>query len=246
VNSDAFEISLSAIDEERFGFRTARADEVTLEALPEALDFCRANRIDWLIARCRVDQLRTAQAMEREGFSLMDTQVHYTLDLGKTPIPPDTGQALVRPVRPGEEDDVAAIAREAFRGYSGHYHADDRLDRAKCNEGYTSWAARSCVSRDVASEVLVAELEGSIVGFITMRMNSPQEAEVPLAAVVPAAQRHGVHPSLHTNLMERAVSKGVVRLVGAVHVINFSMQKNLVRFGYEPSHAFFTFHKWFD
>ena len=43
-----------------------------------------------------------------------------------------------------------------FSGYLGHYHADPRLDRAKCDEVYLSWAERSCVDPSVASKVLVA------------------------------------------------------------------------------------------
>jgi len=45
------------------------------------------------------------------------------------------------------------VGRELFHGYLGRYHADDRLDRGKCDELYTSWAYCSCVSREVADEV---------------------------------------------------------------------------------------------
>ena len=66
---------------------------------------------------------------------------------------PDNGPTRILPVRLGEEHSVMAVARELFHGYLGDYHADDRLDRAKCDELYTSWAYCSCVSREVADEV---------------------------------------------------------------------------------------------
>ena len=69
------------------------------------------------------------------------------------------------------------MATEAFRGYYGHCHADQRLDRAKCDEVYRDWALRSCLSRDVADQVLVAVLDGSIVGFGDLRLNTPEEGE---------------------------------------------------------------------
>jgi len=246
MNPGAFKISLSAIDERRFGFRTARADELTLESLPEAIDFCQTHSVEWLIARCRVDQLKAVQAMERDGFSLMDTLVYFRRDLGKTTIPPNTGKAVVRPVRAGEEHAVEAIAKEAFRGYFGHYHADERLEPAKCDAVYPSWARRSCVSRDVADEVLVAVLDGSIAGFLTLRINSPDEVEAALVGVAASAQRQGVHRSLLIGRLEWVKSMGATNTIGSTQLTNMAVQKNLVRLEFEPSHAFYTFHKWFD
>lgn len=246
MSSNLPQLYLSAIDEERFGIPTARAAPVTLDALPSVLDFCRANGVTLLIARCRASELRAAQAMEREGFALMDTLVYYVRNLVKTPIPPDIGKIPVRPIRPGEEDDVKSVTAESFRGYFGHYHADERLDRTKCDEVYTSWALRSCVSRDVADEVLVADLEGSIVGFATLRLNSPVEGEGVLFGVAPSAQGRGLYRSFMIHGMEWCLTKGATRMVVSTQINNIAVQKVWTRVGFEPSHAHYTFHKWFD
>src|SRR3972149_1509874 len=164
-------VHLSSVDEERFGIRIARASVPALSALPFIMDFCRPNGVALLIARCPASELGTAQAMEREGFGLMDTLVYYAHKLEQTSSPSDVGKISIRPVRPGEEDGVKRVAAESLRGYFGHYHADERLGRQECDEVYTSWALRSCLSRDVADEVLVADLGGNIVGFATLRLN---------------------------------------------------------------------------
>jgi GNAT superfamily N-acetyltransferase len=239
-------VSLSAIDEERFGIRVARASRVTLGALPAVLDFCRANNVVLLIARCPVSELRAAQAMERQGFLLMDTLVYYARDLGRNAVPPDTGKATVRPVGPGEAEAVRAVAAESFRGYVGHYHADGRLDRAKCDEAYASWALRSCVSREVADDVLVAVLDDSIAGFATLRMNGPGEGEGVLFGVHPAAQGQGIYRSLMIAGMEWCRLRGATRMVVSTQITNWAVQKVWTRVGFEPSHADYTFHKWFD
>lgn len=246
MNSTQNQIYLSAIDEERFGTRTARAPEVTLEDLPSIMHFCLANGVVLLIARCLTSDLRAAQAMEREGFALMDTLMYYGRDLVKKAIPFDTGKALVRQIRPGEEHKVKAIAAESFRGYSGHYHADERLDRTKCDEAYMSWAFLSCVSRDVTDEVLVAELDDSIVGFATLRLNSQEEGEGVLFAVAPSFQGQGIFRSLIIHGMEWCLSKGAMRMVYSTQITNILVQKALIRVGFEHSHAYYTFHKWFD
>lgn len=246
MTSDAPPVDLSPIDGERFGISVARASVVAPDALASVNDFCRENGVNLLIARCPASELRTAQAMERDGFSLMDTLVYYARNLKKTPIPSDIGTVPVRPARPGEAEAVERVAAESFRGYFGHYHADGRLPRKQCDQVYTSWAVRSCTSRDVADEVLVAERDANIVGFATLRLNSPEEGDGVLFGVDPSAQGHGIYRSLMIHGMEWCVSKGATRMVTSTQINNVAVQKVWARLGFEPSHAYYTFHKWFD
>ena len=246
MDSNQATAHLSAIDEERFGIRTARVSQVALETLPTVLDFCRRQDVVLLIARCLCSELGAAQAMEREGFRLMDTLVYCTRNLTRSPIPSDTGRIPIRLFRPGEEEPVRAVAAESFRGYFGHYHADNRLERSKCDEAYVSWAMRSCASRQVADEVLVAEWEGSIVGFFTLRLNSAEEGEAVVGGVLPSVQGHGVYRSFIMQGMAWCASKGAKSMVVSTQITNVAVQKVWARLGFEPSHAYYTFHKWFD
>lgn len=240
------EVYLSAIDEKRFGNRTARAPEVTLQTLPHVIEFCQNNAVKLLIARCPVSELQVAQAMEREGFQLMDTLVYYRRELLKMPAPTDIGKATIRPLQPGEEEKIKAIAAECFQGYFGHYHADERLDRTQCDEVYISWAYRSCTSCDVADEVLVADLAGSIVGFATLRLNNEQEGEGVLFGVTPSAQGKGIYRSFMIHAMTWCLSKRAKIMIVSTQITNTAVQKVWTRLGFEPSHAYYTFHKWFD
>jgi len=246
MNSDHPLVRLSDIDEERFGIRTARTDDVTAEALPSVLSFCRHRAVVLLIARCPASDLRAAQSMEREGFLLMDTLVHYGRDLLNVPIPAESPVIPVRAALPDEEGEVVEVAAQAFRSYLGHYHADDRLDRGQCDEVYTSWALRSCLSRDVADEVLVASLSDSITGFLTLRMATPDEGHGILFAVAPSVRGRGVSSALMIGGMRWCLEKGASRMVIPTQVNNMPSQKVWCRLGFEPSHAQYTFHKWFD
>jgi RimJ/RimL family protein N-acetyltransferase len=246
LKPDQSQIKLSSIDEERFGIRTARALVSSLEELRSANDFCRANDVTLLIARCPTSQTQTAQEMEREGFLLMDTLVYYTRDLEKTPLPSDQPNASIRLIRPGEEEAVKAIATETFGDYLSHYHSDDRLDRAKCNEVYPSWAYRSCVSREVADDILIAEMDGSVVGFVTLQLSSPQEGAVVLGGVSHSAQGYGIYRSFLIRGMDWLLSKGATRMIVSTQITNIAVQKVWARIGFELAHAKYTFHKWFD
>ena len=104
-------------------------------------------------------------------------------------MPDDTGSSFVRPINPGEVDPVREIAAASFAGYTGHYHADSRLEREACDDVYSSWAASSCVDRSVADEVLVAVIDDAdLVAFATLRSNSADEGEGVLFGVAPRAR----------------------------------------------------------
>jgi GNAT superfamily N-acetyltransferase len=234
-------IALSPLDTERWGVVTAKMSPVQVEQLPGALDFCQQNQVAFLIARCPVADLRAVQAMEQQGFLLMDTLLYFVRDLTALPPLPDE----IRPVRAADAESVRNLAAQAFQNYLGHYHADERLDRAACNAVYESWAYRSCQSKQVADEVLVFEANGHLSGFITIKRQGAV-GEGPLYGVDPAAQGQGIGRALMIGALHWLKSHGAQRMVMSTQVTNVSSQKVWVRLGFEPSHAEYTFHKWFD
>ncbi|MCS6871243.1 MAG: GNAT family N-acetyltransferase [Anaerolineae bacterium] len=240
------QVALSPIDEMRFGIRVARIHELTQETLDETLEFCRDHAVKMLIARTPSQAIRFVQQLEDLGFRLMDTLVYYRRDLVRTPVPELQNAALTRPVRTGDETVVREIAAQAFQGYLGHYHADPRLDLAACDAVYVSWAERSCVDRAVADEVLVAELEGQLVGFLTLRRNTPEQVEIVLNGVAPSAQGRGVYRELVIHALVQSKAWKAQETVVSTQIVNLAPQKVWVRLGFEPFQSYYTFHKWFD
>jgi len=246
INKDESRVYYSPEDEKQFGVRTARATDVTEKYLPEVLNFCRENKIELLIARCNTADIRSAQALEREGCLLADTLILYVRNIIKTPIPPLPDKILIRPVQDGEENIVEEIAADSFRGYGGHYQADERLSHVDPSEIYSSWALNSCLNRDLTHDVLIAEYRGTIVGFMTVRLNSTREGEGPLAGVVTSAgKRSLVLSALSIGAMNWFRERGVSRCVASLLITNLVMQKIMSRLGFEPGESKYTFHKWF-
>ena len=244
MSSAASEFALSPLEEERFGIRTARVPWMTPNLLPTVTKFCGENHVKLLIANCRSSERSTIQAMERDGFLWMDTIVCLERDLTR-PLPPP-GSVTVRSIRPDEEEAVAALATQAFRGYVSHYHADSRLDPSKCDEVYPDWVRRSCRSRDANNEVVVAEADGAIVGLLILRLSGPQETISPLAGVLPGTRRQGILSSLAIHVLEWSVAKKATRTYAMVQLTNVAMQRAIQRVGFEPSYSYHMFHKWFD
>lgn len=239
-------VALSGVDEERFGIRTAKTSLLTSEDLPGVMGFCEQNQVRFLIARCPAQNLRVAQDMEKLGFSLMDTLVYYSFDLKKPLMEEKASDFVIRHVMPGEEHAVRAMAEESFRNYPGHYHQDRKLEKRISDEIYPDWAFKSCLSREVADAVLVAECQGKLAAFATMCARSGGEGEGLLFGVTPPFQGRGVYRLLMAGGMRWCIESGLSSMVVSTQVTNTAVQKVWVRLGFEPCRSYYTFHKWFD
>lgn len=237
---------LSQVDEDRFGVRTARAFIRTEESLPALLEYCHQQQVKFLIVRCPTTALHTAQGLESVGCRLMDTLIYYKRNLLKQAIPDLPSAPHIRSIHPEDVAAVQQVAEQSFKGYFGHYHADPRLDPAKCDQGYVSWAVRSSVSREVADDVLVAEAQGDILGFATLRLNSPAQGEGVLFGVAPKAQGQGIYRSLMIHAMDWFLRHAAEEMIVSTQITNIAVQKVWTRVAFEPGFSHYTFHKWFD
>ena len=241
-----YSIALSSIDEKRFGIQIARASIMKSTEVDKSIEYCKENHVKMLIARCSTSDLDSVQHMEQNGFCLMDTLMYYARNLLKAPIPNDYSSIPIRPVKPGEELAVKAVASRAFQGYYGHYHADSKLDRTKCDATYVDWAYQSCVSKKVADGVLTAEQDSEIIGFATIRFNDIEEGEGVLFGIDPSAQGQGIYRSFIIQGMKYCQVNGRSRMIVSTQVTNLAVQKVWVRTGFEPSASYYTMHRWFD
>ncbi len=243
-------IRLSQLDLERFGIVVAKATLKSADEIEATNQACLDQNVDMLIARINSEQLDIAQALEHQGAFLTDVLVYYSRSIGTERerllnLPDERNGVRIRPCRPEEATVVREMARQSFKGYFGHYHSDRHLDSQSCDDVYVDWAYRSCIDKAVADEVLVAETDGNLIGFATMKMNSGIEAEGVLFGVSPAAQGKGVYRSLIQQSMGWASRLGGGQVVYSTQISNLAVQKVWVREGCEPSHSYLTFHKWF-
>ena len=230
------------MDSERFGVSTARAGAVTAKEVTGLLASCRAAGIELLIARCPAADLGAVQAMERAGLLLMDAQVLYSRRLEvAAPMP----RSAVRQGDPAELGPIVQMARTAFAGYSGHYHADPRLPRHLCDEVYASWAERCCRG-EAADTVLVVELEGRLAGFSAFGMVADGEARLQLGAVASWARGHQLYTEMALAGMSWARDAGALAMSAITQTTNLSAQHSWLRAGMTPQDYWYTFHGWLD
>lgn len=237
-------VRLSALDSDRFGVVIARADGITARELTAVLEFCENRNVEMLVARSAVEDVATTHALESADFLLMDTLIYYERDLAAAPIEvPATAE--IHDLGPDDAVQVEAIARECFRDYLGHYHADPRLDRGACTEVYASWARSSCDNSGPDAFVLVAGDPGRREGFSTFRRTG-DEGELLLGGVLPEARGSGLYRLMTMAGMLRLQQSGAKRFVTSTHLGNWGAHAAWTAAGLRPFRAYHTFHRWFD
>ena len=239
---------LSATDTEVFGIRIARANILSPADIAAAQSFCRSERVRLIIARCPTSSPELIHALTKAGYLLMDTLVYYTCSVKKLL---GNAYATAIAVRHACADDatlVADLARDSFRDCPSHYHADPRLDRAKCAEVYAYWAASSCRKGDANEAVLVAEDGGRPVGFGIARITPEGMGDAVLAGVHPSCGRSGAHVfrALLYEGTRFVYAKGARRAFTSTQLSNVVMLRLWTEAGWVPTDSVHTLHKWID
>jgi GNAT superfamily N-acetyltransferase len=234
----------SEMDTGRFGFPVGKAYDISAAALPRVLEESRALGLRLLLARCSSRDWPTVHALEANGFRLMDTMLYLRRELAPrdaAPLP-----AGIRPARPGESAEVAAVAGRAFAGYLGHYNTDPRLDPGKVAQIYPSWAARATADRTVADQVLVAESGGRIAGFGALKSMGDGVVDAMLYAVDPAHRGRGLYRDLLAASLAWSREAGFSRIEYSTQLANTAAQAAVLKLGFLPDRSSYTFHRWFD
>jgi GNAT superfamily N-acetyltransferase len=247
MNDDLSRPLVSDLDSERFGVRIGRANISNADEYESVLAACEKEAIRMLIVRCKTDDFHSIHRLESAGARLMDTLIYYRRNLRKDAVPEELEKNIIRPIQDSDIPKIQKMVGEIFRDYLGHYHADPRLDRTKCNEGYVEWAAKMCMDRDTSHEVLVAEnSSGVLAGFATLRLNEADEGEGVLFGVHPSFEGRGIYWSFMVHAMNWCRNRGAARMVVSTQITNTAVQKVWARLGFEVARSFYTFHLWLD
>ena len=237
-------IEINALETARFGIIAARI--IDAQATPDEIDAASRDKdVKMLTVRIDVADLKRVHAFEAAGYQLMDTLLYYGRSL--CDLPPKRAELEIISCRKGLAKDAEAVARVAhagFAGYMGHYHSDPRLDAAAADAAYVEWAKNSTTHTSAKAPVFVAEHDGQIVGFITLRHNSEDETEIVLNAVQPSQQGRGIYSVLLAHTLNHAHLTGARRAIISTQIINYSVQRVWSRLGFIHERSFYTFHKW--
>lgn len=234
-------VAYSELDSRRFEKRIYRAMLENPSEVASLETEAGKEAADLLIVRCQADALSTVHALQRAGHQLMDTLVYYgggTAAFAAAPIAP-----WVREATKSDLPALERVALDAFTGYGGHYHADERLDPKRATLGYVEWCLSSV--ENPRFTVWVAEQQAQVAGFLAVR-HDPGRSDITLNGVAGNFQRRGIYDTLLKACGRSLHDRGVPDVEVSTQLTNIAPQKVWARSGLTMRRAYYTFHKWYE
>ena len=208
-------------------------------------------------ARINAFDILSAQVVEKEGFSIMDTNVKHGIDLRKVALKKFEGSKFTKegvvyeviecPYHLPELLPIAETSWSETKVAIDRFHADRKLSQKLADSVYTEWLQNS-LTGELADYIIVPRVEGKAAGFLTLKQHADSIGDVNIGLLVLAA----VDPSMrgrriYTNMISLGlrVLKREARIVETgTQITNYPVQKAWVRLGLKLVSTTYLFHKW--
>lgn len=138
----------------------------------------------FITAKLPVRDVATVGALESVGFHVIDTALTFEASAIEAHADP-----RVRVARQGDRQAVASLAGRAFR--FSRFHLDPAIPRALADSVKAAWAANYFAGAR-GDDMVVAEQDGAVIGFLQLLHGSSGGVTIDLIAVAPEAARQGL------------------------------------------------------
>lgn len=230
----------SPLESQRFNIKAGKIKVSSVKDISPVLSLAKDRGYQFLSCRIPTSEVLLFQELEKNGFFLTDTLLYYKRSTLRAEKHSDWKSCL------GNEDltkQVCEVADKSFAGYPSHYAMDLRLNQSAASEVYKDWAHRSCLDRNMATDVLCKISESEVVSFVSLKSHKDY-TDILLAAVHPNHQGKGLLQNLLAASVAWAANLGHSEVFYSTQIQNIAAQKALVRQGWEPSHSYYTLHCW--
>ena len=246
-------------DSEFFGLRIGRVngDRLTPETAPAISEWCEANSIDCLYFLAGSGDPESVRLAERQGFRLVDIRVTLVRGQGSgvrgqgpgagpaggTVLDPRDRRELIPNIRSARPEDIPAL--RAIAGVSHHdtrFYSDPNFPPARRDALYETWIEKSC--HGYADAVLVAELDGTAVGYITCKLPGGGEGQIGLVGVGPEHQGRGLGRGLVEASLRWFAEHGAPRVTVVTQGRNIAAQRLYQRCGFVTQSVQLWYHLW--
>jgi len=233
----------SALDTERFGFNIAKINDFDFPVV-DILKALKSNNYKLIISKVKANDLQLISELERLGFELKDIQVTYKKDTSGISPFTKSANVKIRDAKLSDKDTLVNIAQKSFKDY-GHYAADKKLDSKKCNEIYSDWIVRS-FDKQVADNILVAEIDGQVAGFLSHKIygSVTKYAAGGIGAIDPFYRNKSIFKEITVAGIDWARSNNCEWVEHNVLVTNYPVNRSFSNLGFRIQNSFVTFHKW--
>lgn len=236
----------SDLDSKRFGINIAKVNDFPFE-LKDVLDFLKKNKIDLILSKIDANKIDLINDLESNDFKIKDIQVTYKYDLKNYTVDRSyvNSGLIIRDAKSEDIQKLEEIALESFWNY-GHYSADDRLDKAKCNEIYKDWIRRSVENSNVADKIIVAEYKQQLAGFLSFKNSTtkPYYTAGGLGAVSKHFRNKNIFRIINIEGLNFAKEIDLEWVEHNVLITNLPVNKAYTNLGFAVYKSFITMHCW--
>ncbi len=232
-------------DSSHFGYQIARAktSRLDIDAYREMEAACRDRDVECLYFLADAADQSTIDILLAGGYDFIDIRITFS---GHSSDVPRIAPADDVRYRIGKELDLEALLPIAANSFAqSRFFVDRRFGSAKASLMYQIWLENSLLT-DRAAAVVVAEMAGRAVGFVTCDIRMAGEANIGLVGVADSARGMGCASGMLGYAADWLSGRGIKSLNVVTQGRNISAQRLYQRSGMLTRSVELWFHKWFQ
>lgn len=210
------------------------------------IDAARARSDGLIVVRAPASATDAIHELERHGGLLCDVLQTFTKQIVSDPdaVAEHTTLIDTRIASSADATILHALGNEAFAGFSGHWHADKRLPTHLADTLYARWSADLARDESGATRVIIADRNGTSIGFLALERSGEARWRVPLTCVDPRNRGFGILRAMLSIASANIARSGGGWIDYETQITNVTALRAISRAGFEPGTARLTFHLW--
>lgn len=231
-----------AWDTDFFGFRVGRVNphELTPELMPAIDAWAHTEAIQCLYLLANIHDHATTRLAEDHDFHFVDLRL--TLEQKLAPGFQAEASSLIRPFQPEDLPHLEAIARTSYT--DSRFYYDPGFPRERCDEFYATWIRNSSNGSGFADVVLVAEVDGLSMGYISGKCHG-KIGHIGLVGVAEQARGRSLGQALVNSALNWFADQGMTTVEVVTQGRNIAAQRLYQRCGFLTASLESWYHKWY-
>lgn len=241
----------SKLDSDRFGIKVGKIsdDFFSDKEFIEGINYFIEHSYDLIIGRMTLKNVELINQLEKCGFTFKDVQQTYYYDLKDfdvSKLPKKDESYTIREFKISDTNRLVELARMCFDNY-GHYFENNKLKHDDCLDVYGDWAYNSCINKDVADKIFVAEKDNEVAGYLSFKIKNDKDkiyAVGGMGAVDPKHRGKGVFQDIAVAALQWGSENNFNWEEHNVLINNGAVNRTFTRIGFKPSNTVMTLHGW--